>query len=266
MSKISDPATPPSTGPTSPTSPTSANALIDDCEKGIAPDSQHEEWNEKSAVPPNGHYTTHIEWIAIFHETDQKQTLPSISLASKSQHACQNSSQQKTPLVQQLGIGQKMEGQSSSSEVRNCAGPSHAFADAAAVEDHPEGYPQVAAFINSDDNFLIARKFGFLRSRSLLYCQDELTVLERELRGLDAEDKEKDPKALQSRRHDEKKNDDPDYSRKALMRKIKDKLKEYGKRSHPAKNRINAINLLPPRRFSFSSGADTKITRILISR
>ena len=121
-------------------------------------------------------------------------------------------------------------------------GPSHAFADPAAVEDHPEGYPRVAAFINSDDNFLIARKWGFLRSRLLLYCQDELTVLERELLELDVEDTENDPRVLKSRQYDEETNDHPDYSRKALMRKIKDKLKEYGKRSHPAKKRINPIN------------------------
>ena len=87
----------------------------------------------------------------------------------------------------------------------------------------------MAAFINSDDNFLIARKYGFLRSRLLLYHQDELSALEKGLLALDNDDKEKRELALQSRQHDEETDEDPETSRKALMKKIADKLKEYGK-------------------------------------
>ena len=89
----------------------------------------------------------------------------------------------------------------------------------------------MTAFINSDDNFLIARKYGFLRSRLLLYRQDELSVLEKGLLDLDKDDaKNEDRKlALRSRKFDEQDDDDPEESRKALMRKIDDKLKEYGK-------------------------------------
>ena len=87
----------------------------------------------------------------------------------------------------------------------------------------------MTAFLNSDDNFLIARKYGFLRTRLLLYRQDELFVLEKGLLALDDDDKENRELALQSRRHDEETDDDPEGSRKALMRKIDDKLKEYGK-------------------------------------
>ena len=97
------------------------------------------------------------------------------------------------------------------------------------VDDHPKGYPQLAAFINSDDNFLIARKYGFLRSRVLLYRQDELSVLEKELIALDDDDKVNRALALTSRKHDEETDKDPVYSRKVLMKKIDDKLKEYGK-------------------------------------
>lgn len=98
-----------------------------------------------------------------------------------------------------------------------------------AVDDHPHGYPQLAAFVNSDENFLIARKYGYLRSRVLLYRQDELSVLERELVALDADDQENRPMALTSRKHDEQTDKDPVYSRKVLIQKIDDKLKEYGK-------------------------------------
>ena len=97
------------------------------------------------------------------------------------------------------------------------------------VEDHPEGYPQLTAFINSDDNFLIGRKYGYLRSRLLLYRQDELSVLEKGLLALDKDDQEHRKLALQSRQHDEETDDDPETGRKTLMKKIDDKLKEYGK-------------------------------------
>ena len=87
----------------------------------------------------------------------------------------------------------------------------------------------MAAFINSDENFLITRKYGFLRTRLLLYRQDELSVLEKGLLDLDKEDKESRQLALRSRKKDESTDNDPETSRKALMRKIDDKLKEYGK-------------------------------------
>ncbi len=98
-----------------------------------------------------------------------------------------------------------------------------------AVDDRPEGYPQLAAFINSDENFLITRKYGFLRSRLLLYRQDELSVLEKDLIALDDDDKENDDVKLRSRQHDEETDEDPVYSRKVLMKKIDDKLRDYGK-------------------------------------
>ena len=48
---------------------------------------------------------------------------------------------------------------------------------------------------------------------------------------MDNDDEEHRLPALASRRHDEATDDDPLHSRKALMRKIDDKLKEYGKNS-----------------------------------
>ena len=83
--------------------------------------------------------------------------------------------------------------------------------------------------MNSDENFLIARKYGYLRSRVLLYRQDELSILERDLIALDADDHENRPLALESRKYDEQTDKDPVYSRKVLIQKIDDKLKEYGK-------------------------------------
>ena len=64
-----------------------------------------------------------------------------------------------------------------------------------------------------------------------MYRQDELSVLEKGLLDLDVYDNNDEDRklALQSRKFDEEDDDDPEYSRKALMRKIDDKLKEYGR-------------------------------------
>ena len=62
----------------------------------------------------------------------------------------------------------------------------------------------------------------------LLYRQDELAVLERDLIRLDADDAKHRELALQSRKRDEETDNDPVYSRKALIQKIDNKLKEYG--------------------------------------
>lgn len=83
--------------------------------------------------------------------------------------------------------------------------------------------------MNSDDNFLLCRKYGFLRSRVLLHRQDELAVLERNLLEMDDEDEELLPLALQSRKRDEERDEEEQYSRKTLIQKIDDKLKQYGK-------------------------------------
>ncbi|KAL9134451.1 MAG: hypothetical protein Q9175_004363 [Cornicularia normoerica] len=50
-----------------------------------------------------------------------------------------------------------------------------------AFEHHEEGFPQVAAFLNSDEDNLIMRKFGNIHARLLLYRQDELAELEHDL-------------------------------------------------------------------------------------
>jgi hypothetical protein len=57
------------------------------------------------------------------------------------------------------------------------------------VQDCVNGYPRVAAFLDSDDNFMICRRFGYLHWRVLLDKQNELQYLEKEL---DEMDKDKD--------------------------------------------------------------------------
>lgn len=93
------------------------------------------------------------------------------------------------------------------------------------IDDHPEGYPRLAALLNSDENFLIARRYGLLHARVMLYRQDELHELENELLALDAEDAEVDPRALKSRKRDDRREG---QERKQLINAIDEKLKQYG--------------------------------------
>ena len=73
----------------------------------------------------------------------------------------------------------------------------------------------------------MCRKFGFLHNRVLLYRQDELVELERDLVEMDELDKDEDPRALKSRQHDNGR--DLPLTRKTLINRIDEKLKEYGK-------------------------------------
>ncbi|KAI9729941.1 MAG: hypothetical protein M1834_006138 [Cirrosporium novae-zelandiae] len=93
------------------------------------------------------------------------------------------------------------------------------------IDFHPQGYPRLAAFINSDENFMMCRRFGFLHTRVLLYRQDELRELEDQLICLDQEDFEENPKLLQSRALDDAQEGS---FRRGLIQTIDDKLKEYG--------------------------------------
>lgn len=91
------------------------------------------------------------------------------------------------------------------------------------VEQCPEGYPRLAAFIDSDENFMLYRRFGFLQTRLLLNKQDELRELEKDLDRLDKYDEMNNPGILRSRERDwaEK------GKRKALLQDIAKTFKEY---------------------------------------
>jgi hypothetical protein len=94
-----------------------------------------------------------------------------------------------------------------------------------AVEDHPRGYPRLAAFIDSDVDGRIYRRFGYMRNYLLLRRQDEISVLEEEMNALDREHDSDDPYRLCSRRYDEE--DPQKMQRKELMSRLNEKLKEY---------------------------------------
>lgn len=95
-----------------------------------------------------------------------------------------------------------------------------------AVDSYKGGYSTLAAIEDSDPNFLIYRKFGWLRNRLLLDLQDELVTLEEELQLLDDNDERLcDPEdVLISRRNDEMQK----TLRQDLLKVIRKKLSEYG--------------------------------------
>ena len=90
------------------------------------------------------------------------------------------------------------------------------------MEDYPRGYPLLASFLDSDENFMIYRRFGFLHTRLLLYKQDELRALEEELDEMDRKDfNGKDPEVLMCR-------EDDTEARKTLLNQIEKTLLKYG--------------------------------------
>ena len=107
------------------------------------------------------------------------------------------------------------------------------------VDDYRRGYPKFAAYINSDPDFRIYRRFGTLRNRVILYKQLELAELEQQLNALDEKDWKEDPLKIQSIRKDREISNDLGASkngnqpeieseRTGLIRNIDLKLKEYG--------------------------------------
>ncbi|KAK8253766.1 hypothetical protein IWZ00DRAFT_502061 [Phyllosticta capitalensis] len=98
--------------------------------------------------------------------------------------------------------------------------------DPSCIDWHPQGYPMLAAMLNSDENFLLCRRYGFLHNRVLLYRQDELRELESQLHALDRQD-DRDPenkRCLRSRMLDDATNG---MERAKLIQLIDEKLKEY---------------------------------------
>ncbi|KAH7207915.1 uncharacterized protein BKA55DRAFT_546992 [Fusarium redolens] len=90
----------------------------------------------------------------------------------------------------------------------------------------PRGYPTLARFYASDKSFFLLRRFDELAARNLLFIQDELCQLERDLQAADQDDTRAGPQGLQnlhSRRGDR------NQSRAEIMQKIREKLTIYQK-------------------------------------
>jgi hypothetical protein len=97
------------------------------------------------------------------------------------------------------------------------------------VDEYPNGFSRLAAFVNSDDDMAMVRSFGYLHTRALLQLQVEITELEKALYALDKKD-ETNP-AMNYRRISTKHKENADNEHTVLMSEIKAKLKEYGEHS-----------------------------------
>lgn len=91
------------------------------------------------------------------------------------------------------------------------------------LEQCPRGYPNLAAFLDSDESFTLYRRFGYLQARLLLDKQDEMRKLEEKLDEMDKEDEENRSKRLITR--DLKEQDAG--PRRELFKAIEERFCEY---------------------------------------
>ncbi|KAL9120681.1 MAG: hypothetical protein Q9187_002766 [Circinaria calcarea] len=121
------------------------------------------------------------------------------------------------------------------------------------LENHALGYPKLAAYFDSDDQFSVYRRFGYLHSRLLLYKQDELRELEDDLQNLDDLDFNGDratQRCLKSREEDDGREERPHVeARKSLFSRIEKKALEYGALLQQA-HQLIAMNKPPNRDYN----------------
>lgn len=104
------------------------------------------------------------------------------------------------------------------------------------IESYSQGYPRLAAFLRSDENFAIYRSFTTLHSRLPLAHQREVSDLEIELDDLDLEHEVEDARLGLPSRLKEKGRDDacassetePRKRRQDVFDRIHTKLTQYG--------------------------------------
>jgi hypothetical protein len=94
------------------------------------------------------------------------------------------------------------------------------------VETKPDGIPQLADFLASDNNFNITRSFGGLHSRVILQLHLEISILETQLNALNRSDV---GTTFQYRLHTAEHDDTWDPEQKELIDLIREKLVVYGK-------------------------------------
>jgi hypothetical protein len=98
------------------------------------------------------------------------------------------------------------------------------------LEDCPNGYPRLAAFLASESSFALFRGFNYLHTRLLLEKQYEISRLEQELDELDRTDDTTDmgKKRLGNRDLDNRRARNDEYrSRQEILDEIHRKLLEY---------------------------------------
>lgn len=99
------------------------------------------------------------------------------------------------------------------------------------LEDFPIGFPRLACFLDSDDAFMLYRRFGSIYSRLILRKQDEMRRIEATLQAMDKTDEANNHgKYLKSHVVDDKRKNIPSAwpeSRANLMDKLEKKALDY---------------------------------------
>ena len=103
------------------------------------------------------------------------------------------------------------------------------------MEDFPRGFPKLACFLDSDDAFMVYRRFGTVFSRLLLSKQDEIGRLEAKLHAMDKTDeRDGNSQFLMSRTLDNGRSKDQvpkswrEETRREIMAKLEKLALEYG--------------------------------------
>ena len=124
------------------------------------------------------------------------------------------------------------------------------------VESCPLGYPRLAAFNASEQNFMLYRGFSYVHARLLLDLQTGIQVLERELDEFDNEDNT-DEKQLRLQCWEEdleaageavSEMGTKQRTRRDVLDELHDQVSKYGKYVWNAK--VNRSNSYPYRRAS----------------
>lgn len=100
------------------------------------------------------------------------------------------------------------------------------------MENYPLGYPRQAAFADSDESFMLYRRFGNVHARLLLHLQDEIREMEAQLYNMDLRDNksEEGQGYLQSRELDEERPvRENQESRSQLLTRMEKKTRQYGR-------------------------------------
>ena len=101
---------------------------------------------------------------------------------------------------------------------------------ASLVDDYPDGWPRVAAFLNSADTFQIFRRFSYAHTRLLTNMMAKITTLEKGLLELDRKDAEVGSDTDYRLRATEYQ-EGGDTKKQELMDRLKFEILAYGKYS-----------------------------------
>ena len=98
------------------------------------------------------------------------------------------------------------------------------------ADQRSEGYPALAEFLSSDERWSIYRRFKYLQSRLILEKQEELRLLDEELRDMDlevAQDEPHNAEAASKLNTRHRRNPEEAHSRSEYFEKAERLYKEY---------------------------------------